>query len=159
MYNPQYPMHAKHKNLWNVVIISKIGFKETSLFKSHILAWNSSSTQQLVWLHGLATSRHAISRFVHIDSSTFLLQGITSTCCSTLKLWWISLVPWNFLPFQPCNPLTVCWNPLKNNWNFLENATGNSWKLLEKSTWNPTFSFCPSSLFPTKFLTLWQKKL
>ena len=34
--------------LINVIIISKIGFKEFFLFKSFIFAWNSSSTQQLV---------------------------------------------------------------------------------------------------------------
>ena len=61
------------------MVISKTGFKEISLFKSLILAWNSSSTQQLDWLHGLATSRHGIPRFVHIDSSTFLFQAITRT--------------------------------------------------------------------------------
>ena len=137
--------------LINVIIISKTGFMEISLFKSLILAWNSFSTQQLFWLHGLATSRHAIPGFVHIDSSTLFFKKSLALCCSILQFWWLSLVPcwiifptpihmlhsdlgcenhttskmmfftkciwsemstsatWNFLPFQPCNPLVVCW--------------------------------------------------
>ena len=38
---------------------------------SLILAWNSSSPQQLIWLHGLATSRHAISIFVQLIATLF----------------------------------------------------------------------------------------
>ena len=82
------------------IIISKIGFKEISLFKSLIPAWNSFSTQQLVWLHGLATSRHAIPRFVHINSSTFLFQAITSTL----------LLPTQILVTFPCSLLDKLYN-------------------------------------------------
>ena len=81
--------------LKNVVIISKIGFKETSLFKPHILAWKSSSTQQLVWLHGLATSRHAI--FLDLSILTvaqFFTKKSLVLCSMTFKLWWLSLVPY-----------------------------------------------------------------
>ena len=52
---------------------------ETSLFKSLILAWKSSSTQQRVLLHGLATSRHTISQICPFDNNTFLFQAIIST--------------------------------------------------------------------------------
>ena len=88
-------MYAKHtlKNLWNVVIISEIGFKETSLFKSHILVWNSFSTQRLVWLHGISTSRHAIPRLSISIAAHFFYKQSSVLCCSTFKFRWLSLVP------------------------------------------------------------------
>ena len=57
-------------------MISKTRFKEISLFKSLIPAWNSFSTQQLVWLHGLVTSRHAIPRLSILTATSTLQHRI-----------------------------------------------------------------------------------
>ena len=140
--------------LINVIIISKTGFKEFSLFKSLIFAWNSSSTQQLVWLHSFSTSRHAIPRFVHIYSSTFLFQTITSIlllCIQTLVILLCSLLDKLSNAYPHASFWTRVWKPhhfkmmifinfrqntqlyfyLNANFNHLESSSFSALKLLK----------------------------
>ena len=157
-----------------VITISKIGFKKISIFKSLILAWNSSSTQQLVWHHGLATSRHAIPGFVHIDSNTFLFQAITSTL----------LLHTQILVTLPCSPLDKLsntyphasfwpwvWKPhhFKNDgkthhWILVWNVNFSHLELLPFHLWQPAenftenFPLLKSGLIPSKIPTLWWSK-
>ena len=128
--------------LINVIIISKTGFKEFSFFKSLIFAWNSSSTQQLDGLHGLATSRHAIPGFVHFDSSTVLFQAITRTLLLHTQI--LVTLPCSLLDkISNAYPHASFWPWMWKPHHFKNHGKTHHWILV----WNANFSHLGFSSF------------
>ena len=125
-----------------VIIISKTWFKEISLFRSLILAWNSSSTQQLVRLHGLPTFRHAIHGFFHIERNTFLFQEITSTLLLHTQI--LVTLPCSLLDkLSNAHPHGLFWPWVWKPHHFKNDGKTYHWILV----WNANFSHLGFSSF------------